>query len=222
MRQRSFMTDEQITARIEQEFKEKTFGVTEQYLEIHQPVYHNNQLQIARIDRERSDKLIIAYLPVLNERFYFAVYLDPGTEEITSIDTEANHCVYFLATSEKLNAAELKAMTTLAISTSWNKGDLKPNGKSTYRFNAVKIMPNTEPDEFEDKLNNLLTYLEQDKAGITELVTKANGYIQVTMDIHNGNGLIGGPYLDQKSILCMSDLGLSIDFDLHVGGESFR
>ncbi|KIA91155.1 hypothetical protein OC25_23130 [Pedobacter kyungheensis] len=216
------MTDEQITARIEQEFKEKTFGVTEQYLEIHQPVYHNNQLQIARIDRERSDKLIVAYLPVLNERFYFAVYLDPGTEEITSVDTEANHCVYFLATSKKLTAAELKAMTTLTISTSWNKGDLKPNGKSTYRFSAVKIMPNTEPDEFEDKLRNLLTYLEQDKRGITELVSKANGYIQVAMDIHNGNGLIGGPYLDQKSISRMSDLGLAIDFDLHVRGESFR
>jgi len=222
MRQRSFMTDEQITARIEQEFKAKTFGVTEQYLEIHQPVYHNNQLQIARIDRERSDKLIIAYLPILNEKFYFAIYIDGSSGIITNIGTEPYHRVYFLATSEKLTAAELKAMTSLAISASWNNGDLKPNGKSTYRFSAVKIMPNTEPDEFEDKLNNLLTYLEQDKIGITELVTKANGYIQVAMDIHNGNGLIGGPCLDQKSISRMSGLGLSIDFDLQVGGESFR
>ena len=220
MRQRSFMTDEQITARIEQEFKAKTFGVTEQYLEIHQPVYHNNQLQIARIDRERSDKLIIAYLPILNEKFYFAIYIDGSSGIITNIGTEPYHRVYFLATSEKLTAAELKAMTSLAISASWNNGE--PNGKSTYRFSAVKIMPNTEPDEFEDKLNNLLTYLEQDKIGITELVTKANGYIQVAMDIHNGNGLIGGPCLDQKSISRMSGLGLSIDFDLQVGGESFR
>ncbi|QIL38882.1 DUF4279 domain-containing protein [Pedobacter sp. HDW13] len=216
------MTDEQVTILIEEEFKEKTFAVTEQYLEIHQPIYLDNKLKIERIDRDRSDNIIVAYLPILNERFYFAVYLNGKSGEIINIETEPYHCVYFFVTSEKLTAAELKSMTTLAISTSWNKGDLKPNGRSTYQVSALKIMPNTEPDEFEDKLDNLLTCLEKDKAGITELVSKAKGYIQVAMDIHNGNGLIGGPHLDKKSIARMSDLGLSIDFDLYVGGKSFK
>lgn len=34
MRQRSFMTDEQITARIEQEFKEKTFGLQMELIQL--------------------------------------------------------------------------------------------------------------------------------------------------------------------------------------------
>lgn len=222
MLQRSSMTDEQLTILIEEEFKEKKFGVTEQYLEIHQPIYLGNKLKIERFDRDRSDDTIIAYLPVLNERFYFAVYLNGKSGEIINIGTEPYHRVYFLTTSEKLSATALKAMTHLSVSESWDKGDLKPNGKQRHQFSALKIMPNTEPDEFEDKLNSLLSYLEQDKAGITELVTKANGYIQVAMDIHNGNGLIGGPHLDKNSIARMSNLGLSIDFDLCVGGESFK
>ena len=216
------MTDELAIALIEAEFKEKTFGTTEQYLEIHQPIYIDNKLKIDRIDRDRTDNLIIAYLPVLDEQFYFAVYIDSELGQIKNIDTEPNHWVYFCATSANLSAAELKAMSTLSVYESWNKGDLKKNGKSQHQFSTLKIIPNTEPDEFEDKLNNLLTYLEKDKHGIKQLVEKAAGYIQVVMDIHNGNGMIGGPNLDQKSIARMNDLKLSIDFDLYVGGNSFK
>ncbi len=215
------MTDEQAIKLVEKEFQDKTFGATEQYLEIHSPIYINNKLQITRIDRD-CNKLIIAYLPVLDERFYFAVYIDSDSGEMINIGTEPNHHVYFIATSENLSATELKAMCTLSVDESWNKGDLKKNGKVTHQFSALKIMPNSEPDEFEDKLDKLLTYLETDKKGISELVEKAEGYIQVAMDIHNGNGMIGGPHISRENITRMQDLGLAINFDLYVGGNSFR
>ncbi|WP_426326219.1 DUF4279 domain-containing protein [Pedobacter sp. R-06] len=215
------MTDEQVITLIEKEFQEKTFGVTEQYLEIHAPIYINNKLQITRIDRDR-DKFIIAYLPVIDERFYFAVYIDGDSGKMINIGTEPYHRVYFFATSENLSETELKAMCSLSVYESWNKGDLKKNGRSAHKFSALKIMPNSEPDEFEDKLDKLLTYLETDKKGINELVEKADGYIQVAMDIHNGNGMIGGPSMKRESIARMHNLGLSIDFDLYVGGNSFR
>jgi hypothetical protein len=215
------MTDEQVITLIEKEFQEKTFGVTEQYLEIHAPIYIKNKLQVDRIDRDH-DKLIIAYLPILEERFYFTIYIDGDSGKLINIGTEPYHRVYFFATSENLSETELKAMCSLSVYESWNKGDLKKNGRSTHKFSALKIMPNTEPDEFEDKLDKLLTCLETDKKGVSELVEKAEGYIQVAMDIHNGNGMIGGPNISKESIVRMCNLGLSINFDLYVGGNSFR
>jgi hypothetical protein len=216
------MTDQQTIELIEKEFKEKTLGVTKQYLEIHSPIYADNKLKVDRIDRDGKNEMIIAYLPVLDEKFYFAVYIDTKTNEITGVGTEAYHRVYFRATSETLSADELKAMTRLTPTEFWNKGDLRKTGKSNHTFSNFKILPNPEPDEFEDKLKKLLDFLEQDKDGIKQLVDNANGYIQVAMDIHNANGMIGGHNIDTDDIKRMNDLGLSINFDLYVGGNSFK
>ena len=216
------MTDQQAIELIENEFKEKTLGVTEQYLEIHSPIYIDNKLKVDRIDRDTKDDYIIAYLPVVDERFYFAVYINITTKEVTGVGTEAYHRVYFRATSENLSVDDLKAMTSLTPTEFWNKGDLRKNGKSNHTFSNFKILPNPEPDEFEDKLKKLLDFLEQDKDGIKRLVQNANGYIQVAMDIHNANGMIGGHNIDTDDIKRMNDLKLSINFDLYVGGNSFK
>jgi hypothetical protein len=216
------MTDQQVIELIEKEFKEKTLGVTGQYLEIHSPIYADNKVKVECIDRDSEDEMIIAYLPVLDEKFYFAVYIDTKTNEITGVGTEAYHRVYFRATSETLTADELKTMTILTPTEFWNKGDLRKNGKSNHTFSNFEILPNPEPDDFEDKLKKLLDYLEQDKNGIKQLVRNANGYIQVAMDIHNGNGMIGGLNIDADDIRRMNDLGLSINFDLYVGGNGFK
>jgi hypothetical protein len=84
------------------------------------------------------------------------------------------------------------------------------------------LLPNPEPDEFEDKLKKLPDLLEQDKEGVKRLVDKAHGYIQVAMDIHNANGMIGGPNPDTTDIRRMNEPGLSINFDLYVGGNQFN
>lgn len=216
------MTDQQAIELIEKEFKEKTLGETEQYLEIHNPIYADNKLKVDRIDRDRTDELIIAYLPVLDEKFYFSVYIDTRLNEVTRVGTEAYHRVYFSAISETLSLDELKEMTKLTPTEFWNKGDLMKNGKSNHTFSSVNILPNPEPDEFEDKLKNLLDFLEQDKDGIKQLVNVAAGYIQVAMNIHNANGMIGGLNIDTDDIRRMNNLGLSINFDLYVEGNSFK
>lgn len=216
------MTDQQAIELIEREFKEKTLEVTEQYLEIHSPIYADNKLKVDRIDRDRKDELIIGYLPVLDKKFYFAVYINTKTNEVTGFGTEAYHRVYFRATSETLTMNELKAMTRLAPTEFWNKGDLIKSEKSNHTFSNFKILPNPEPDEFGDKLKKLLDFLEQDKDGIKRLADNSDGYIQVAMDIHNGNGMIGGLTINTDDIRRMSDLGLSIDFDLYIGGNSFK
>lgn len=216
------MTDQQAIELIEKEFKDKTLGVTEQYLEIHSPIYADNKLKVDRFDRDRKDELIIAYLPVLDEKFYFAVYIDTKTNEVTGIGTEAYHRVYFRATSGTLSAENLKGMTHLTPTEFWNKGDLRKSGKSNHTFSSLTILPNPEPDEFEVKLKKLLDFLEQDKNGIKQLAEKADGYIQVAMDFHNGNGMIGGHNIDTDDIRRMNELGLSINFDLYVSGNKFK
>lgn len=156
------MTEQQAIGLIQKEFKDKTLGVTEQYLKIHSPIFVDNKLKVDRIDRDRKDEQIITYLPVLDENFYFAVYIDTKTNKITSFRTEAYHRVYFSATSETLSADELKAMTRLIPTEAWNKGDLR------------------------------------------------------------NNGIIGGYNIDTDDIRRMNDLWLSINFDLYVGGHSFK
>jgi len=214
------MTDQEIIELIEKEFREKTFATTEQYLEIHSPIYLDNKIKVDRIDREGES--IVAYLPVLDERFYFAFYIDPRAKKFLGMGTEAYHMVYFRATSETLSIDEIKSMTSLKPTEFWNKGDLTKNRVRAYTFSHFEILPNPEPDEFDDKLRKLLSCLEQDKDGVKRLVDNANGYIQVAMDIHNGNGMIGGFHLTKDDIRRMNELGLEIDFDLYVRGNSFK
>lgn len=216
------MSDEEIIALVDQEFREMSLGVTAQYLEIHSPVSLNQKVSVERIDRERNDWVIVAYVPVVKEHFYFAVCIDSQADEVFHVYCEPYNRVYFYATSESLSETELKSMSKLAATDSCNKGDLKRNGKVKHEYSSISFLPNPEPDSFEDKLGKLLDYLEQDKDGVIRLANEANGYIQVAMNMHNANGMIGGPFINKKTIKRMSKLGLGIDFDLYVEGNLFR
>lgn len=214
------MSDEQIIELIDNELRKKTLGVTEQYLEIHSPVYINQKVSIERVDREGNDGVIIAYIAVVEASFYLAVCIDSQTSEIFNIYSEPYNRVYFHATSELLSDAQLKNMSKLIATDNCNKGDIRRNRKAKYSY--ISFLPNPEPDSFEDKLRKLLDYLEQDKDGIKHLVNEADGYIQVAMNIHNANGMIGGPTIDRDTIKRMSNLGLGIDFDLYIEGNLFQ
>lgn len=128
------MTDEEVAQLINNEFTFRTLGVTEQYHEIHQPVYEKGQLKIDRIDREKQQDQIIAYLPVEGEYFFFAVYIDLINKEIFNIGTESRNTICLRVISEELTSIELQSFTKLTVGKSWNKGDLKPNKKSTYNL----------------------------------------------------------------------------------------
>ena len=216
------MTDEQISRIIEEELKLKTLGVTEQYLEVHNVVYKNNKAIIERIDRERGDNTIIVYLPVAGETFYFAAYIDPETKTVSGFHTEANYRVYFKATSETMTLPELSSLTKLKPTESWNKGDIRTNTNSKLKFSLISFFPNPEPDEFEDKLNKLMDFLEQDIQGIKALISQASGCIQAAITYHDANGMLGGPTIDARSIKRMNDLGLEINFDLYVEGNPLK
>jgi hypothetical protein len=74
-----------------------------------------------------------------------------------------------------------------------------------------------------DKIKKLLDILEKDRDGIKRLVDTAFGYIQVNMRFHTGNKMLfGAPNLDKKPIKRLSELNLSIGFDLYAEGEFFK
>jgi hypothetical protein len=200
----------------------QSWGVTEQYLQVHDVQRLNGVPQVARVDMERDDGIAIVYFPINNEKFYLAIYLNTIPEiEIRYIDTEDNNAVYLRATSATHTYQEIAAMTTLQPTEVFNKGDQKKSGKAFYNYSCANYEPNPEPDEFEDKLRKLLDYLEQDKQGVTALVNNSEAYIQVDMDIHNGNGLIGGPRINKASIKRMAALDLEISFSQYVTGNPF-
>jgi hypothetical protein len=215
------VTDQDIIAVVEAELKQPSQGTTEQYLEVHVPVRNGSSLSVARIDRDRNDGIVVVYLPVEKQAFHFAVYVNETEGSFSGIDTEPYNRVYFRATSEELSLDQLKGMTTLTPTGGWNKGDLRPNGRSAYNFSSLELLPNPEPDAFKDKLQKLLTFLEQDPNGVRGLVDNASAGIQVAQNYHNANGMIGGVHLDDHCIRRMAALGLEIDFDLYVEGNGF-
>ncbi len=79
-----------------------------------------------------------------------------------------------------------------------------------------------EPDEFEDKLQKLLTLLQKDKEGILALKKHANTFINVIMDFHKGNQLLGSTSVNLECIKIMSELNLEINFDFTAWGNPFK
>lgn len=213
------MTDAQILKVIQNELKNKNWGITEQILEIHNPIFIRNKIQIKNIVQDGNE--ISVFIPIEKEKFFLVFYINLENKEIIGISTEPYVSVYFKATSDKLNETELQNFTNLKITKSWNIGDKRKSGNTFYKFSSIIIEPNTKPDSFLSKVAELIRELEKDKFGIQKLVENANGYIQVAMEFHNGNGMIGGPNLSQEIIKSLSELNLSVDFDLYVSGNEY-
>jgi len=214
------MDDNDIIQKALEEIQSKKFGFTQQFLAVHEVDLVN--VGGRRIDRESRDGTVIVYFPVKDQKFSFAVYLDATSETVVnSVDTVPYVSVYFRASSTSLDFLELAALTILPNSGGWSKGDKRRAGHAIHENSCIRFEPNPEPDDFEDNLGKFLVILEQDKTGVKVIVEKAGGYIQVAMEFHNGNTMLGGPHISRDLIRQMSLLNLEIDFDLYVGGAYF-
>ena len=216
-----YMTDEQLIDIVAKEFRDQTLGNTQQYLAIHNPLYKDGKLVVSRIDRDSENEVFLIYLPVEEEKFYFTAIIEKDTYLFKGLSTEPWYRVYLTATSETKSFEELKALTNLIPTDGWSKGDFRSSGKSKHTFSRISFLPNPEPDTFENKLNHLLSFLETDKVGVKKLIDNASACIWVAANIHNGNGMIHGHFINSDSIKRMGNLNLSIDFDLYVSGRQF-
>ena len=215
---------EVITQKAIEELEAKSLGVTEQFLEAHKIAYIGDKPNIARIDCDNKDEAIV-YFHVENERFYFSIYVDLKPNiSVRWADTTPYHSVRFRVISETLSVTTMSKLTKLTPSKSANKGDRKkPNNENIiWKESRIEFEPNPEADEFEAKLTKLLDYLEQDKAGVEELVNKAECHIQVWSCFHNGNTMLGGYQINKDIIKRMGALNISIDFDIYAEGNFIK
>ena len=212
---------DQIREAVITEIEQQNWGVTEQFMQIHDVIRVDGKPKVECISIKGD--LAIAYVSVKNERFHWAIHFDVNPDiEIRYIGTEDYNKVYLRSTSDTLTASEIAALTVLNTTETFNNGDKKAFGNAFYKFSGANYEPNPGPDNFENKIEKLLDYLEKDRAGVKALVDNANAYIQVDTDIHNGNGLIGGPFINKQIIKRMAALDLEIAFDQFATGNSFQ
>jgi Domain of unknown function (DUF4279) len=215
------MTDTLIIQKATEEIEAKAFGVTKQFLEIHEIVCDDSKPKVARVDIEKEDGTAIVYFPVKDEKFYLAVYHDTIPQvSVRHVGTVYYNSVYLGVSSKMFSFKELSEMTKLQAARGHSKGDKR--GGTYWKYSKVCFEPNPEPDEFEDKLKKLLDVLENDNEGIKQLADKADAWIQVAQEFHIGNNMLGGSFIDKESIKRIANLNLSIDFDLYVGGHLYK
>jgi len=205
------------------EIQHKSWGVTEQYMEIHDVVRVDGIPKVARVNMNGENNAAVVYFPVEGVKFYLTIHIEKGNDfPVVGVDFENDNVVYFRASSDLLNVGQLNLMTSLKPTESWNIGDLKFRSGVLHSDSCIIFEPNPEPDSFENKLYKLLDYLEKDRAGIIALANKATGYIAVDSEIYINNGNIHGPYINPKSLKRMADLKLSIQFYQWVSGNPIK
>jgi hypothetical protein len=144
------MSDDKIIQKAIEEIESTPWGVTQQFLDIHQVVYLGTKPKVERVDLDKGDGTAIVYLPVKEERFYLAIYIETSPEpEIRSIYVEPYISVCFSAGSETIELEILSGMTSLVPTSVWRKGDPKREGKPIlHKSNRIRFEPTPGPDEF--------------------------------------------------------------------------
>jgi hypothetical protein len=203
-----------------QELINKKFGVTRQFLEVHEIELVDGKFKIARIDSESYIDSTLIYFNIKKERFYFVIGVNEN--EVDRVYVEDYHAVYLKCISYDLNFDQLAAMAKLKSKRGWSKGDLNKNGKVKYSFSSIQFEPNPEPETFEVKLKKLLDSLEQDISGINTLIQNSNAFISVATYFHNGNTMLGGHHLTTDTMRRICNLNLSLDFDNYAEGNLFK
>jgi hypothetical protein len=213
------MTEQQIKQLLAQELANPAFGVTQQFLAIH-CILHEGGLPVIRRIAETEAGVITAYMAVEKHKFYLAISIDTTAAEIVDITTEAFHDIWLRATSKELTTAQMLTLTHLTPTRQYNKGDVR-RGTIKHKHNIIDFQPHYEPDTFESSLCNLLNLLEEDSGDIRDLAAKAECIIRIASYFHDGNGMLGGHFIDAPTLKRISNLDVSVDFDLYAEGNSY-
>lgn len=97
------------------------WGVTSQFLEVHEVVMEEGVPKVVRVDRESPNGTAIVYFQVKDEKFFLAVAVQTEPELIVGpVFTENGNMVYLAATSDELSFAEMKSLTKLVPTKGWS------------------------------------------------------------------------------------------------------
>jgi hypothetical protein len=137
------MFEKQVSIKVNQEIQDRTKRLTDLFLQVHDIMRVDGLPKIERIDTDGEDGIVVAYVPVKDESFYFALYFENKESlRIMGVGTEPHNSVYFCATSRELNVDELKALTTLEATKRWTKGQRERDGIGFHHYSQIEIEPN--------------------------------------------------------------------------------
>ncbi len=212
------ITKEEIIAIAVTELSQKTLGYTQQFLDIHRVAIQDGIPTIEHV-RILEDGIAVVYFKVHDEQFFFAISVDMGKKEVRWSYSESFVQVSFVAESTDLTYDALSALTKLKPDWGWDNPQAKYRGK---RVTKIAFQPYKDPDNLENKLCNLLDYLDTDKEGIRNLLNNAtDAYIITTTDVHNFNSHIGGIHLKPHILKRLAELNVAVDFDFYAVGNLY-
>lgn len=204
------------------EIKNKTFWVTQQYLEVMEVEYQNNSPVTKYFDINSEQDFVIVYFSIVNEPFFLAIWVSTQPTLLVSwVWIESCNEVYLNVKSNNYSFDELRKLTALVPLEGWTKGDLRSNWKTRYNFSCIKFYVSKNPGSFENKIKELLDFLEKDSWWILYLIEKSEVTIVWHIQAYIWNSMLGWPSLDKEIISRISNLWLGIDFDLYISGIPF-
>lgn len=199
-----------------------TFGTSKAFLEVHSVALEDGKPKVAGITISSSQLPTIVYFAVEGEEFFLAVSVSPVSLSVEYAWVEDYHRVSFHATSETLDTGQLSALASLQPTDSISKGDKRGNGGLKWKYHSIEFELNPEPNPFATKIEQLLTFLEQDATGIRALVDQAEGYLRVISVFYNGNTSLGSVSFNKETVRRMAALNLGVDFDLNAQGNFYK
>ncbi|UOQ52495.1 DUF4279 domain-containing protein [Hymenobacter cellulosivorans] len=217
------MTDT-ITKLIHQELLTPSWEMTKQLLTCMEVELADEQPKIEGIVIRQDIGRATGYVAVKDEPFYIGVSFDiEGSIELNGVDAEPRIHLYYLATLEEQNSEFLLGLTQLTPSEIIRKGDLFTNKAGEYTYSGLSFESADTPGTFEEKLDEFLTYLEQDIPGISALAEHTgDNDIFITLRYHISTGIFTQLYLAKSHIVRLARLGLSVTFDQYVHGKPLR
>ncbi|BAU54461.1 DUF4279 domain-containing protein [Mucilaginibacter gotjawali] len=208
------------------EFEERTWGSTQQFLEVLEIAIEDGKPLITRV--QYIDSGYAVYFKIKGSKFYYTHYFEVDSAiELIGIDITPSSIVLLRVLSNNLDLQEILSKTSLPATSTWQKGDMRPPKKLAsfvYKTSGFEIeLDKNHAGQFERKILELLNYLKPYQKDLA-LLKKAGCelFVDTYWEAYISNTLIGGFSLNQKIIRQLDKLGLEISFDIQVNGNPLK
>ncbi len=176
--------------------------------------FSNDKPNVSRI--KFDENIISVYFKVLNKKVFVVENLiNTEFTEHQSTWIESGHKVYFTATSQSKTYNELLSYTILDGFTGWSIGS-RPNFiNKTFDCTRVSLEINSNlAYDLNEKLCELLSFLEKDSFGILNLTKNSKAIISIVkyQSVYGNAGI----HFDIETINRLQKLNLSIDIDSSI------
>lgn len=205
-----------------QEILSPTWGVTEQFFAVHEPLIKNGLPQIARIDSTREKRKFYVYFAVKGEPYFFVIIIENRKEsfEVAGAYSEAEVGVYLYVSSKSIDTSTITKRIGIQPTEVRKKGDPKPRVTGKYYDEHMWYFePHKDiPDKLERKLVTLLDLLTPKAPQISALSKECYLCINIYSYEYSGYGQLLGLHLDNDILQKLASLGVEIDFDRYAWG----